>query len=104
MDLDALVPTHDEQGRTIPEWKRQVMVRRLQTHLEEEAKQVRKLKGMLSQIIILICGYIILHSKGQVQYLRRILKHSFTQNNLFFTGMLHTVCVSHKKIFKVKKQ
>ncbi|XP_077341282.1 espin-like protein [Lithobates pipiens] len=39
MDLDALVPTHDEQGRTIPEWKRQVMVRRLQAHLEEEAKQ-----------------------------------------------------------------
>ncbi|KAG8445403.1 hypothetical protein GDO86_010257, partial [Hymenochirus boettgeri] len=39
VDLDALVPTHDEQGRVIPEWKRQVMVRRLQTHLEEETKQ-----------------------------------------------------------------
>ncbi|XP_075057819.1 espin-like protein isoform X1 [Mixophyes fleayi] len=38
VDLDALVPTHDEQGRSIPEWKRQVMVRRLQAHLEEESK------------------------------------------------------------------
>ncbi|XP_053316400.1 espin-like protein [Spea bombifrons] len=38
-DLDALVPTHDEQGRLIPEWKRQVMVHRLQAHLEEETKQ-----------------------------------------------------------------
>ncbi|KAM4771155.1 espin-like protein [Rhinophrynus dorsalis] len=38
-DLDTLVPTHDEQGQPIPEWKRQVMVRRLQAHLEEEAKQ-----------------------------------------------------------------
>ncbi|KAM4041629.1 espin-like protein [Anomaloglossus baeobatrachus] len=38
VDLDSLVPTHDEQGRPIPEWKRQVMVRRLQAHLEEEAK------------------------------------------------------------------
>ncbi|KAG9494374.1 hypothetical protein GDO78_001954 [Eleutherodactylus coqui] len=38
VDLDFLVPTYDEQGRPIPEWKRQVMVRRLQAHLEEEAK------------------------------------------------------------------
>ncbi|XP_075717446.1 espin-like protein [Rhinoderma darwinii] len=38
VDLDSLVPTHDEKGRPIPEWKRQVMVRRLQAHLEEEAK------------------------------------------------------------------
>ncbi|OCT78805.1 hypothetical protein XELAEV_18029895mg [Xenopus laevis] len=39
VDFDALVPTHDEQGQSIPEWKRQVMVRRLQAHLEEEAMQ-----------------------------------------------------------------
>ncbi|XP_063775631.1 espin-like protein [Pseudophryne corroboree] len=38
VDLDALVPTHDEQGRSIPEWKRQVMVHRLQAHLDQEAK------------------------------------------------------------------
>ncbi|MEE6511791.1 hypothetical protein FKM82_018567, partial [Ascaphus truei] len=38
-DLDALVPTHDDHGRGIPEWKRQVMVRRLQAQLEEETKQ-----------------------------------------------------------------
>uniref|UniRef100_A0A8C9QMF8 Espin like n=1 Tax=Spermophilus dauricus TaxID=99837 RepID=A0A8C9QMF8_SPEDA len=29
-DLDGLVPTQDEHGRPIPEWKRQVMVRKLQ--------------------------------------------------------------------------
>ncbi|OXB65253.1 hypothetical protein ASZ78_001560 [Callipepla squamata] len=37
LDVDALVPTHDERGRAIPEWKRQVMVRRLRARLEDEA-------------------------------------------------------------------
>ncbi|XP_042853711.1 espin-like protein isoform X2 [Panthera tigris] len=32
-DLDWLVPTQDERGRPIPEWKRQVMVRKLQARL-----------------------------------------------------------------------
>ncbi|XP_054976673.1 espin-like protein isoform X2 [Sorex araneus] len=32
-DLDGLVPTQDERGRPIPEWKRQVMVRKLQARL-----------------------------------------------------------------------
>ncbi|KAK2505837.1 hypothetical protein MC885_013123 [Smutsia gigantea] len=32
-DLDSVVPTQDEHGRPIPEWKRQVMVRKLQAHL-----------------------------------------------------------------------
>ncbi|XP_030183670.1 espin-like protein isoform X2 [Lynx canadensis] len=32
-DLDWLVPTQDERGRPIPEWKRQVMVRKLQACL-----------------------------------------------------------------------
>ncbi|KAG8508241.1 Espin-like protein [Galemys pyrenaicus] len=32
-DLDGLVPTQDERGRPIPEWKRQVMVRQLQARL-----------------------------------------------------------------------
>ncbi|XP_021102985.1 espin-like protein [Heterocephalus glaber] len=35
-DLDGLVPTRDEQGRPIPEWKRQVMVRQLQARLGAE--------------------------------------------------------------------
>ncbi|XP_055579810.1 LOW QUALITY PROTEIN: espin-like protein [Falco cherrug] len=35
-DADALVPTHDERGRLIPEWKRQVMVRRLRARLADE--------------------------------------------------------------------
>ncbi|XP_053453894.1 espin-like protein [Nycticebus coucang] len=32
-DIDGLVPTRDEHGRPIPEWKRQVMVRQLQARL-----------------------------------------------------------------------
>uniref|UniRef100_A0A8D1H6A4 Espin-like protein n=2 Tax=Sus scrofa TaxID=9823 RepID=A0A8D1H6A4_PIG len=35
-DLDGLVPTRDERGRPIPEWKRQVMVRKLQARLSVE--------------------------------------------------------------------
>ncbi|XP_054022826.1 espin-like protein [Dryobates pubescens] len=35
-DVESLVPTHDERGRLIPEWKRQVMVRRLRARLTDE--------------------------------------------------------------------
>uniref|UniRef100_A0A8C5VJY2 Espin like n=1 Tax=Microcebus murinus TaxID=30608 RepID=A0A8C5VJY2_MICMU len=35
-DLDGLVPTRDECGRPIPEWKRQVMVRKLQARLGQD--------------------------------------------------------------------
>lgn len=41
-DIDYLVPTHDEKGRPIAEWKRQVMVRQLQTRLQNEEAQRRK--------------------------------------------------------------
>uniref|UniRef100_A0A8C3H4V6 Espin like n=1 Tax=Chrysemys picta bellii TaxID=8478 RepID=A0A8C3H4V6_CHRPI len=44
-DLDAMVPTHDEQGHSIPEWKRQVMVRKLQARLEAEEGKGRKSSG-----------------------------------------------------------
>ncbi|XP_048206104.1 espin [Perognathus longimembris pacificus] len=43
LDIEALIPTHDEQGRPIPEWKRQVMVRKLQLKMQEEEEQRRKL-------------------------------------------------------------
>ncbi|CAN8199532.1 unnamed protein product [Coccothraustes coccothraustes] len=36
IDAESLVPTHDERGRLIPEWKRQVMVRRLRARLADE--------------------------------------------------------------------
>ncbi|XP_012328897.2 espin-like protein [Aotus nancymaae] len=36
-DIDGLVPTRDECGRPIPEWKRQVMVRKLQARLGAES-------------------------------------------------------------------
>ncbi|XP_061861302.1 espin-like protein, partial [Colius striatus] len=36
VDAESLVPTHDERGRPIPEWKRQVMVRRLRARLADE--------------------------------------------------------------------
>uniref|UniRef100_A0A8D2J404 Espin n=1 Tax=Varanus komodoensis TaxID=61221 RepID=A0A8D2J404_VARKO len=42
VDIEALIPTHDEQGRPIPEWKRQVMVRKLQMKIQEEEEQRRK--------------------------------------------------------------
>lgn len=36
------MPTHDEQGKAIPEWKRQVMVRKLQVKMQEEDDHRRK--------------------------------------------------------------
>ena len=42
VDVEALVPTHNEQGRAIPEWKRQVMVRKLQVKMQEEEEHKRK--------------------------------------------------------------
>ncbi|XP_068593931.1 espin-like protein [Cebidichthys violaceus] len=38
-DIDSLVPTHDEAGRPIAEWKRQVMVRQLQVRLQDEEEE-----------------------------------------------------------------
>lgn len=43
-DIDYLVPTHDERGRPIAEWKRQVMVRQLQARLLDEEDQRRKVE------------------------------------------------------------
>lgn len=48
VDAESLVPTHDERGRLIPEWKRQVMVRRLRARLADEdpaGGQVREARG-----------------------------------------------------------
>ncbi|KAJ7421438.1 espin [Willisornis vidua] len=42
VEMEALVPSQDEQGRPIPEWKRQVMVRKLQLRMQEEEEQRRK--------------------------------------------------------------
>ncbi|XP_075046166.1 espin-like isoform X1 [Mixophyes fleayi] len=41
IDIESLIPTHDEQGRPIPEWKRQVMVRKLQLKIQEEEEKKR---------------------------------------------------------------
>ncbi|XP_043778929.1 espin isoform X5 [Cervus elaphus] len=48
LDVEALIPTYDEQGRPIPEWKRQVMVRKLQLKMQEEEEQRRKLTAASS--------------------------------------------------------
>ncbi|XP_042113263.1 espin isoform X3 [Ovis aries] len=48
LDVEALIPTYDEQGRPIPEWKRQVMVRKLQLKMQEEEEQRRKLMAASS--------------------------------------------------------
>ncbi|XP_077881264.1 espin isoform X6 [Ictidomys tridecemlineatus] len=42
LNVETLVPVHDEQGRPIPEWKRQVMVRKLMVKMQEEEEQKRK--------------------------------------------------------------
>ena len=44
-DIDYLVPTHDERGRPIAEWKRQVMVRQLQARLLDEEDQRRRVRA-----------------------------------------------------------
>ncbi|XP_029004410.1 espin-like protein [Betta splendens] len=44
-DIDYLVPTHDDRGTPIAEWKRQVMVRQLQARLLDEEDQRRKENG-----------------------------------------------------------
>lgn len=41
-EIDSLVPTHDEAGHPIAEWKRQVMVRQLQVRLQDEEEQRRQ--------------------------------------------------------------
>lgn len=57
-DIEALVPTHDEQGKAIPEWKRQVMVRKLQAKMQEEEEHKRKV-GVLGfctqRAAVLLC-------------------------------------------------
>uniref|UniRef100_A0A8C1EWW5 Espin like a n=2 Tax=Cyprinus carpio TaxID=7962 RepID=A0A8C1EWW5_CYPCA len=44
-DIDYLVPMHDEKGRPIAEWKRQVMVRQLQASLFAQETQRLKESG-----------------------------------------------------------
>uniref|UniRef100_A0A3Q4HMB6 Espin like a n=1 Tax=Neolamprologus brichardi TaxID=32507 RepID=A0A3Q4HMB6_NEOBR len=50
-DIDYLVPTHDERGRPIAEWKRQVMVRQLQARLLDEEDQRRKVITFNQEVI-----------------------------------------------------
>ncbi|XP_034038511.1 espin-like protein [Thalassophryne amazonica] len=47
-DVDSLVPTHDEGGQPITEWKRQVMVRQLQVRLQDEEEH-SSLQGMTDE-------------------------------------------------------
>ncbi|XP_061636226.1 espin-like protein [Phyllopteryx taeniolatus] len=50
-DMDYLVPSHDEKGRPIAEWKRQVMVRQLQARLlDEEDQRWRENGQILSKV------------------------------------------------------
>lgn len=63
-DVEALVPTHDEQGKAIPEWKRQVMVRKLQVKMQEEEEHKRKVGMMLRVLSCVrypICGPVNLN-------------------------------------------
>lgn len=57
-DIDYLVPTHDEKGRPIAEWKRQVMVRQLQARLLDDEAQRRK----VCTNMIFHCIHTVSHS------------------------------------------
>ncbi|KAJ7993404.1 hypothetical protein DPEC_G00272090 [Dallia pectoralis] len=50
-EIDYLVPTHDERGQPIAEWKRQVMVHQLQARLLDEEDQRRKENGNTSKAV-----------------------------------------------------
>lgn len=56
-DIDSLVPTHDEAGRPIAEWKRQVMVRQLQVRLQDEEEQRRQ---VLICAVHAMCEFVVL--------------------------------------------
>lgn len=60
-DIDYLVPTHDEKGQPIAEWKRQVMVRQLQARLLDEEDQRRK---VTSSPTFTSASQVIFHSKA----------------------------------------
>jgi len=71
-DIDYLVPTHDERGRPIAEWKRQVMVRQLQARLLDEEDQRRKVtslrkmkRGSIGKNVLIIYGSIAAPQKSQ---------------------------------------
>lgn len=46
-DVDSLVPTHDEAGHPIAEWKRQVMVRQLQLRLQDDLERRRQVTAFM---------------------------------------------------------
>ncbi|XP_004597466.2 espin-like protein [Ochotona princeps] len=48
-DLDGLVPTQDERGQPIPEWKRQVMVRKLQARLGADLEPQAQDRGSVDR-------------------------------------------------------
>lgn len=59
-DIDSLVPTHDEAGHPIAEWKRQVMVRQLQVRLQHEEEQRRQV------LICAMCEPVVLYMSAFV--------------------------------------
>lgn len=56
-DIDSLVPTHDESGRPIAEWKRQVMVRQLKARLQDEEEQ--RMKVCFQHMHVAFCIVVI---------------------------------------------
>lgn len=59
-DIDSLVPTHDEAGRPIAEWKRQVMVRQLQVRLQDEEEQRRQVH--ICAAVVLCIGSVFVYA------------------------------------------
>lgn len=66
-DVENLVPSHDEQGKAIPEWKRQVMVRKLQVKMQEEDELKRKVgkgKGGCGLHVLVISFVLVPNFNG----------------------------------------
>ncbi|XP_041951828.1 espin-like protein [Alosa sapidissima] len=81
VDVDTLVPTHDAEGRPIPEWKRQVMVRRLHARLSEEHQQHKDPGWRFSQVHDALLGpFGELLTEDDLMFLERQIENASEQH------------------------
>lgn len=74
-DVDSLVPTHDEAGHPIAEWKRQVMVRQLQVRLQDDLEQRRQVISTFMHVL-----YLSPHGVSQVFFAKYLIFHALLQD------------------------
>lgn len=85
-DIDYLVPTHDERGRPIAEWKRQVMVRQLQARLLDEEDQRRKVMSRKIKQGYTVNVFTCIHSSKSYKSVV-IKKHSRGVSTAWFSEL-----------------